>query len=377
MTHMPDTPEDEGDPRQPRLVRAAWIAGRDTFDLYACLLQPVAIGLMDEMVDVVVFCPSPGGAEPLASVPCEVARCPEVRWWGPRHAVVEGLAGELRKRKIDLLHALDASAARLTRALARATGLPYVLASYSLGDAQRLGDPARHAAAVLAGSEPVRRALLSGGIGPGDQVRLLRPGVHHVRRPTCFNEPRHSAAIIAGGPLADVEAFDAVLRSFAELALRKFDCVFFILGSGPAERRLRRRAEELKLSEHLTFADCHPLGQLTGIFKAADVYVSPVVQTAVDVRSLLAIAAGVPVLAAAGEGANDFLRDGQTAISFAPGDAAELTVKLAAMLDDYASARSLAESAIQYIHENHSPAVHVVGLAHLYRQTIGELAATT
>jgi phosphatidylinositol alpha-1,6-mannosyltransferase len=184
-------------------------------------------------------------------------------------------------------------------------------------------------------------------------------------------------AIVAGGPLADLEAFDAVLQCFAELALRKFDCVFFVLGSGPAERRLRRRAAELKLLGQLTFADCHPLGQLTGIFKAADVYISPVVQRAVDVRSLLAIAAGVPVLAAAGEGANDFLRDGQTAISFAPGAAAELTVKLASLLDDYASARSLADSAIQYIHENHSPAVHVVGLAHLYRQAVGELAAVS
>jgi glycosyltransferase involved in cell wall biosynthesis len=372
MGRMSGTSQAHGPAPQVQPLRAAWVAGDETFDQYARILQPLAVGLMDEMVDVVILCPDPAEAETLAGVRSDVVRCPEARWWGVRGGAVQELAGQLRKRRVRLLHALDASAARLARALARAAGLPYLLSSYALDDARRLGDAARHAAGVLAASEPVRQGLLEQDACPAEKLRLLRPGVYHVRHPTCFHDPDHSVAIVTGGPLDHFQAFDAVLQCFAELVLRKFDCVFFLIGSGRAERRLRDRAEQLHLAGQLTFADCHPLGQLTGIFKAADVYVSPVPQRAIDVRSLLAMAAGVPVLAAAGGGANDFLRDGQTAMAFSPGDAAELTVKLTAMLDDHASARALAASAIEYIHENHSPAVQVVSLAHFYRRLVGE-----
>ena len=87
-------------------------------------------------------------------------------------------------------------------------------------------------------------------------------------------------------------------------------------------------------------------------------------------QSLLAMAAGVPVLAAAGKSANDFLRDGETAMGFTCGDYAELTVKLSAMLEDRASARALAENALEYIRRNHSAAANVTALASMYREVL-------
>lgn len=361
-------------PTADRRIRVAWIAGRETFDSLAPVLQPLAVGLVDEVLDVVVFVPASADRRALASLPQEVAAYRPVRWWHLGGSAVEPLAAEVRRRKIDLLHGLDGSVARLTRRLARATHLRYLLSSYSFEDASRLGRLG-DAGEALAASEPIRRALVARGVGRAEQVHLLRPGVFHVRRATCFNEPDHSVAVIAGGELSDLPAFDAVLRCFAELAARKLDCVFFLLGSGWAERRLRARAEQLGLQRHLSFVDFRPIGQLTGVFKAADIYIAPTVERAVDVRSLLAIAAGVPVLAAAGEAASDFLRDGETTMFFRRDDAAELTVKLAALLDERASARALAQSAIEYIHVNHSPAVHVTALAHICRQAVARPAA--
>ena len=200
----------------------------------------------------------------------------------------------------------------------------------------------------------------------------MRPGVYHVQKPTCFREATRSVAIVAGGNLDDFAAFEAVLQCFAEVVARQYDCVFFLLGSGRAERRLRRRAAQLGLLGQLTFADCRPLGQLTGIFKAADVYIAPVRLPCLDMRSLLAMAAGVPVLAAAGQGADDFLHDGETAVFFERGNAAELTVHLASLLEEPASARALADRAIDYVHRNHSPAVNVTALAHLCREAVAD-----
>jgi glycosyltransferase involved in cell wall biosynthesis len=287
------------------------------------------------------------------------------------------VVAELRRRKVDLLHGLDGSAAVLTRALARRAGLGYLLSSYSVDDAWRLGDAGRGASGVLAASEPIRQALISHGAAPPGRIHLMRPGVYHVRRATCFSDPDHSTAIVAGGTLDDQPAMEAVLLCFCELVARKLDCVFFIMGAGRSERRLRRRAEELNLRHHLTFTGCPPMGELTGIFQAADVYVAATGQDQIDMRSLLAMAAGVPVLAAGGDGVSDFLRDGETVMSFTPGDAGELTVKLAMLLDDRASARALADSAIQYIHDNHSPAANVAALARICRQSAAEPVTVT
>ena len=366
--HTP--PDDDAPP-----VRAAWVAGAETFGRFGRVLQPLAVGLVDEMVGITVLLPGSADCPELETVPHEAAVYPPARWWRIGGRWLDAVAADLKRRKIDLLHALDGSAGRLTRTLARRLDVPYVLSSYALDDTWRLSEAGREAAAVLAASEPLRDALADRAVAPAERLRLMRPGVYHVRRPTCFDDPTHSIAIVAGGPLADLPACDAVLQCFAELAARKYDCAFFFLGTGPAERRLRQRAEQRKLLAHLTFADCRPMGQLTGIFKAADVFIAPVAHDGIDMQTLLAMAAGVPVLAAAGGAVSDFLRDGETATFFTQGDSAELTVKLTALLDDRASARALAASAIEYVHRNHSPAVNVTALAHIYHEALANRSA--
>jgi len=352
-----------------RRFPVAWVASAETFKRFAPILVPLAVGLVDEVTDVTVFCPESADARELEGVPFDVVRYEDVRWWQRSRGAIEGLLAELRKRKVELLHALDGAAVKLTRRLARAAGLPYLVSSYCAGDAAAVGEWASDASYVLAASEPIVETFRARAWS-ADRVRLMRPGVHHVQRPTCFNEPGHSVAIVAGGPLAAQSAFRTVLECFAELAGRKYDCVFFVIGSGPGEHWHRVQAERLGLGGVLTFAACRPIGQLTGILKAADVYVAPVTQNCIDVRSLLAIAAGVPVLAAGGSGVSDFLRDGTTAMTFSPGAVGELTVKLTALLDDREAAGQLAAGALEYVHEHHSPANNVTGLAHFYRQAV-------
>lgn len=350
-------------------VRVAWAVGPDTVDRYARMLQPLAVGLMDELVELSVMCTAAPAGQPPLGVPSEMIPCPSRGWFGYRHSAIERLGEGLRRWKADLIHAVDASAAELARRVAADQNLPYIAGSFDLGDARRLGDSAAGAELLLAASEPVADALAARGSAK-QRIRLLRPGVYHVRHATCFHEPENSVALVAGGPLENFNAFDAVLRCFAELAARKFDCVFFVIGSGRAERRLRQQARRLHLGQRITFIDALPTEQLARIFQDADIYITPAPQRSIDMQSLLAMAAGVPVLAAAGKSANDFLRDGQTVMSFACGDCAELTVKLSAMLDDRASARALAESALDYIRLNHSAAGNVTALARMYREVL-------
>jgi glycosyltransferase involved in cell wall biosynthesis len=351
----------------PHRLRIAWIAGRQTLEELSRVLQPLAIGLLDELVEVVAVCPQRPEMVELPSPPLEILRYEPSHMWPMHPGTIRSLAGELQARKVDMLHALDATAADLTRRHARAAGLRYVVSSYSLDDMRYLGTVDQSAAAVLAASDAVRQNLLNRNVAPADKVHVLRPGVYQVRHASCFDEPEYSVAILAGGPLDDYDSFAAVVRSFAELRERKYDCAFFLMGNGPVEKPLRRLVEDVGLRRELTFVDHQAPAQLPGIFAAADLYVSPTRSRAVDVQTLLAMAAGVPVLTAC-DGADDFLLDNKTALCFRPGVAVDLTAKLTRLLDDRAGARALAENALGYLRERHSPAGMVASLAGLYRQ---------
>ncbi|GAG43336.1 unnamed protein product, partial [marine sediment metagenome] len=111
--------------------------------------------------------------------------------------------------------------------------------------------------------------------------------------------------------------------------------------------------------------------QLNGILRAADIFISPAPSKRLEIELLSAMAAGVPVLAAGAE-APDFIIADETALIFSPGDAAGLADRLAMLMDDHAAAQRLAENALAYLRENHSPAKMVSQLIDLYHQITGK-----
>jgi glycosyltransferase involved in cell wall biosynthesis len=357
---------------RPQRVRVGWIAAPGTLDHLARVIQPLAVGVLDELIDLVAVCPREANTEEMPSPPVEVVPYRPLRRLGLRAGAVERLGGELREHRLDLLHALDAQGAGLAHRLARALKLPCVLSSFSLADARRLSGIGGSAAAVVAASDLVRRRLLERHVAPPDSIRVVRPGVYPTRHATCFTRPQQSIAIVAAGSLDDFHPFRAVLEAFAALRREGHDCVQFILGQGRAERHLRKVADKFGVRTEVTIVDRPREGQLPGIFKAADLYVSPAPTRSVDMHSLLAMAAGVPVLAATDEtDPSDFLVSGQTVLLFEQGNAADLAGKLRSLLEDRPTARALAERGLKHLREHHSPATMVSQLVKVYRRAVG------
>ncbi|MCL2701119.1 MAG: glycosyltransferase family 4 protein [Phycisphaerae bacterium] len=353
----------------PTPIRVAWLAGPETFNRIGRLLQPLAVGLMDELVNVTIFLPERADEREIPTLPIDVIRFSRTGWRLFRARTVTQLATEIATRQIDLLHALDASASDQAKRLSHATGLEYVVSSYSLLDAEKLGELDNHAAAVLPATEAIRQALLQTHVVPPDRVHLIRPGVYQVSKPTCFRDTTKSVAVIAGGQMDDFAAYDTLLQTFNEIKIRNFDCQFFIIANGKAETRIRAAAEQMGLNPKLTFIDRQPALQLQGILKSADIYISPVTLPQVDVAALLAMAAGDPVLAPA-DSTDDFVEDGKTAVKFQPGDSRDLTQKLIGVLEDRDRTSAMTQSALDYLREHHSPAGMVRRMTAIYRQTV-------
>lgn len=366
LTEPAQAPAEEA--ATPRRVRVAWFLSQATLDHFARSLQSLAVGLLDELVEVTVVCRHGVDVAQLPSPPVELLRHGPLNWLLFETAAMPALLADLRSGKIDLVHSLDAPSAATADKVARRLDLPLAVNSLRLGDGRWLAPLAR-GATVLAASEPIRQDLLSRRAVRPERLHLVRPGVYHVRHATCFDNPGCSTSIVAGGALEDFRAFQAVLQSFADLQACGHDCALFVLGEGRAERLLRAQADRLGLRAILTFIGPQRLEQMLEIYKAADVYVAPVPSESVDMQALMAMAAGVPVLAAAG-GADDFTIDGRTAQVFPVGDSLCLTTELVALLEDRASARAMAERALEYVRKLHSPAGAATAVAGIYRRAL-------
>jgi glycosyltransferase involved in cell wall biosynthesis len=373
----PDTPDQGLQP--PELIEPAptvplhvgWIAGPETSERLGRTLQPLAIGLLDELIRLTVFCPHGSNLPALPSPPVEVVHYEQPKWWQWGRRGTDRLSRAVESAGVEVLHALDCTTITLTRKLARRMATPYVLSTYkagAFGPVPTKLDPA--VLGVHTTSLPLHEELLARKLIAPEKVHLIRPGVYPVKRPTCFAEPNQEPAIVVGGPLDRVECYQSVLESFAELRDAGHDCAYFIVGRGPGEPQLRELAEHLDLQTEVTF--CEPLSatQMAGILKSADIYVSPAPTDLVDIQALVATAVGVPVVAAE-EHVSDFLIDGQTARLVPPADCDALTDALAGMLNDHAAARRLCSDALAYIREHHSPANTVTAVACLYRGLTG------
>lgn len=357
-------------PAPGRLPHVALVAGPRTIELLGPVLRHLVVGLLDEPMEVTLVHPleadtSSLPSPPLGLRPWELPHLPFLR----RRRLAE-LVEDLAADGIDVLHALDAEAVALTRYLAEGLDVDYVASLYEPPASNpSLGPSCR---AVLAASLSVAQALRRMRL-PEEMVRLVRPGVLPARRAAGLLDLQHAVGIVASGRLQAYGPLAAVMEAFARLRQERADCAFFMVGAGRAEPALRRLARRLGLMTDLTFVDRQDYEQLCEILRAADVFVWPAPSGRVDVEPLLAMAAGVPVLAG-GAGADDFIDPGVTAELFSPLDAADLARKLSLLLRERARTRSLAEGALAHVRQHHSATRMTAACAGVYRSLLGARA---
>jgi len=349
-------------------LRVALVSGRDSLALLGPAVRHLVVGLLDEPMHVTLVAPEGADTSYLPDPPVEIIRHGSLRVPLFRARVLDELARRVTDSGAGLLHALDADALKLTRQLAERCDLDYIVSVLGLDSGAHISD--RRCRAVLAGSEPIRSQLVESKSVPADLVGVLAPAVHRSRKATCFIDPRHAPSIVAAGPLTESKHFETVMEAFVRLRRSRPDCVFFVVGSGPAESHLRRRASELGVMTHLTFVQPQDTDLLTSIVEASDIFISPAPSHRIEIDLLVAMAAGDPVVVA-GADACDFVVNGQTALTYTVADAEDLTGRLDALLDDRAWARSLAESALDHLARHHSPARMAACLADLYHTITG------
>jgi phosphatidyl-myo-inositol dimannoside synthase len=210
------------------------------------------------------------------------------------------------------------------------------------------------------------RVRLARALSPAAAARMARlaPGVDTAAfRPGAGGAAIREQLGLAGRPvvvcvsrLVNRKGQDTLLRAWPAVRAAGGDPALLLVGSGPADGRLRRLASQLGVADSVLFAGQVPWAQLPAYYDAGDVFAMPcrTRRRGLDVEGLgivylEASATGLPVIAGDSGGAPDAVLAGETGY-VAPGrDVAAVADRISQLLADPAGARAMGEKGLAWV----------------------------
>ncbi len=269
----------------------------------------------------VITCADPGDGAPVGPHPVHRLRTP----WGRVRATDARLRQLFTDAQPDVVHAhlsvLSPLSILAVRRAAR-SGVPVVATLHSLWwfatPLYAIADlllhwarwPVHWTAVSDLAAQPLRGilrrradvALLPNGIDPGAWV------VDPVER-----DPRE-VVVVSVMRLAARKRPRALLRAVQRAADRLPPGVrlrVVVVGDGPQRPRLERDIARLGLSESVELRGGQQRARIRELYRRADLYLAPAVLESFGIAALEARCAGIPVIARAGTGIADFIRNGE------------------------------------------------------------------
>lgn len=346
------------------------------------------LGALGHEVLLVVPRPSRGATPGKAGAP---GPDPEIAWLPSVHlpsappgyrTPIPTLSRALRRARAfepDVVHANSPfTSGLMARAVARRTGAPLVFTHHTrfaeyghyLGPLAPVSGRAAEAwlaawwagcAAIVAPSEALAaeiRAALGGRRVP--TVRAIPTGIDvaaiaalpegHPRRRAGWR-PGDDTVLVSLGRVAPEKSVDVLLDAFAMAARRRPRLRLLLVGGGPAEDDVARRAASAGLADRVHVTGRVPRDEALSLVKACDMFVFASQTETQGLVLAEALAAGLPVAAIEGPGVTETLRPGVDAV-IVPADPAgtrseRLGLEIGRLLGDRRRRERMAARAIE------------------------------
>lgn len=262
------------------------------------------------------------------------------------------LARELRKRGVPHLHNHFANSAATVGLLAsRLLGIRWSFTMHGISETDypaglMLGRKIEAADLVVCVSW-FGRAQGMRLVGPRewDKMHVIRCGLPFDRIPLKSPAEAGKKTIICVGRLSPEKGQAGFLRAFAKLRSSHPELALRLVGDGPERAGLEALAQELGVSDAVTFAGRLPENETLAEIARADLLVLPSFMEGLPIVLMEAMAVGVPVIASRVAGIPELVEDGVTGLLFTPSNWDELASRIDRLLGDDALQASLAERA--------------------------------
>jgi glycosyltransferase involved in cell wall biosynthesis len=333
---------------------------------HTTFVRHLAVGLADESIPVTMVCPPGHDIEAVAPVPAGVLTHPLMDLPFMERVGIERLAAQLEKARPTILHCLCESRAGLTRQLARLLDIPYVLMINSLARRlHKLPISSHHCARIIVPAETIRARATKALPRLADRIIQINMGTFVETDTICFTDPSRLPSIVVAHPLQRVSDFEVFFRALKALLSEGREFMVAIMGTGPAERGLRRLLATLGLSGIVTIVPI--LNPWPAVMAAGDILVQPQPLQRFSVFLLEAMAVGTAVAACWG-GVDDLIVPNQTAVVFEPDNEPSLRQALMQLLDGHDFARRLATTAQEHVRASYSVSAMVSATLKTYAE---------
>ncbi|HEY7210522.1 MAG TPA: glycosyltransferase family 4 protein [Bryobacteraceae bacterium] len=283
--------------------------------------------------------------------------------------------GWIRKKKIRVVHAFDASAV-FAAPLARLMHVPLVLSS-TLGHRDLFDERTRKQLpftdrlvdGVVVNCEAMRRHMIEDYGTEGERTILCYNGVetsefHPEGAPK--PEPVADAALVIGSlcVLRPEKRMDLLVDAFAAVHPLKPGMKLLIVGSGPELAKLQAQAAGLGIERDVVFQPAIP--RVAPLLRAMDIYVSCSSSEAFSNSILEAMACGCCPVGSRVGGTPELIADGERGLLFESGNAHELARKLTLLIENDELRRKLAHNAATFAAENLNMQVALNRIGEIY-----------
>ncbi len=283
---------------------------------------------------------------------------------------------------IDLIHAHAAlPCGHAAVLLSRELGVPYVVTVHGL-DAfftnQSTGWAATlcHRAAqyvykgaqrVICISERVQDAVLAGA--PKAQSVVVYNGVN-VDLFSRSAAPVDPATILSVGNLIPSKGHELLLRSIASLRPAYTGVRCEIIGEGPEREPLKKLAEQLGISDVVTFLGRRNRSSVADAMRRCTLFALPSSYEGLGCVYLEAMACGKPIIGCRGQGIEEIVQHGRNGLLVNPGNVEELTAAISLLLQRPRIREELGMAAHETIHFSLTIQQQVQELLRIYQESI-------
>jgi glycosyltransferase involved in cell wall biosynthesis len=227
--------------------------------------------------------------------------------------------------------------------------------------------------AVVVNCEYLKRHLEKDEHVPVDLIQLCYNGIDleafstlNVPRPPEL--PRDALVIGVVCVLRPEKGLSTLLKGFAQVRQVRAGIKLAIVGSGPMLEPLQSEARALGIFEDCLFVPATT--QVTTWLRAIGIFVLPSLSEAFSNSLMEAMACGCCAVVTNVGGNPELVRNGETGLTFEPGNAEGLSAALRILIDDEALRKRLAAAGTQLMDQRFSTRASAERMAKIYTQLI-------
>ena len=183
--------------------------------------------------------------------------------------------------------------------------------------------------------------VLHNGIAP----RRWRVSATAVAAARAAHAPAGEPLLVHFGRLEHQKGGQDLIAALPRIRRHRPGARLLIAGTGSAADQLVAAAREHRVLRSVRFLGYVPDGELAALLAAADAVVLPSRYEPFGIVALEAAAAGAALVTSTAGGLGEVVRDGETGVTFPPGDVAGLAAAVGRVLDDPDAARRRARAA--------------------------------